>query len=324
MHLNLPIFDQVADCQNILIAGMGGGYDIFCGLPIYFALRERGHNVHLANFSFANIGMLAYHSGQSDEPDTAIHMAVTADLEGTYAYFPELHLARWFRQERGEDVTIWAFQKTGVRPLLENYEWLVEHLEIDGIILCDGGVDSLMRGDEPMPGTLLEDSISLAAVNALKWVPVRLIACLGMGAEREVSHYHALENMAALTQDGAFLGACALVQQMEAYQLYEAALLWVQAQPAQESSVINSSVVSAVQGFYGNYHLTARTQRTGSHLWISPFMALYWFFDLPGVARHNPLLTQLRYTDTVSEALRTAYAVMGLLPARKPTKIPLP
>jgi hypothetical protein len=53
MQLNLPIFDRLAACQNILIAGMGGGFDIFCGLPICFALQERGQRVHLANLTFA-------------------------------------------------------------------------------------------------------------------------------------------------------------------------------------------------------------------------------------------------------------------------------
>ncbi len=58
MQLNLPILDRVATCKNLLIAGMGGGFDLFCGLPIYFELRARGQNVHLANYSFSEIATL--------------------------------------------------------------------------------------------------------------------------------------------------------------------------------------------------------------------------------------------------------------------------
>ncbi|HLU12168.1 MAG TPA: hypothetical protein VK003_21000, partial [Oceanobacillus sp.] len=58
MKLNLPVLDQVAQCKNLLIAGMGGGFDLFCGLPIYFELTQRGHTVHLANYSFADIANL--------------------------------------------------------------------------------------------------------------------------------------------------------------------------------------------------------------------------------------------------------------------------
>ena len=52
MRLNLPIFDQLESAKSILIAGAGGGFDVFAGLPIYFALRDMGKTVHLANFSF--------------------------------------------------------------------------------------------------------------------------------------------------------------------------------------------------------------------------------------------------------------------------------
>lgn len=55
MQLNLPILEQLSACKNLLIAGMGGGFDIFCGLPIYFELQGRGQTVHLANFSFSLI-----------------------------------------------------------------------------------------------------------------------------------------------------------------------------------------------------------------------------------------------------------------------------
>ena len=141
MNLNLPIMDQIANCKSILIAGMGGGFDIFCGLPIYFELEKRGLNVHLANYSFSYF-------------DFFEGIQLTESLYGVKAggdlmspYFPERYLAEWFRDKRGEEVTIWSFQKLGVRPLLENYRVLVKHLGIDAIILIDGGVDSLMHGD---------------------------------------------------------------------------------------------------------------------------------------------------------------------------------
>lgn len=42
MDLNIPVFKQLSGCKHLLIAGMGGGFDIFCGLPIYFELQKRG------------------------------------------------------------------------------------------------------------------------------------------------------------------------------------------------------------------------------------------------------------------------------------------
>ena len=38
MHLNIPIINELKACTSLLIAGMGGGFDVFGGLPIYLEL----------------------------------------------------------------------------------------------------------------------------------------------------------------------------------------------------------------------------------------------------------------------------------------------
>ena len=316
MQLNLPVLEQLSGCKNLLIAGMGGGFDIFCGLPIYFELRAKGQTVHLANYSFSMV------SGIDDGLQLSDSLvSITADCESSLGYFPELYLTRWFREQRSEEVTLWCFQKTGVRPLLESYVALVKHLDIDGILLIDGGVDSLMHGDEAGTGTIIEDSISLCAVNELKQVPLRMTASLGFGAEQDMSYFHVFENISELAYTDHFFGSCSLTKQMSAYKLYEDALLYVQNNPRQDFSVINSSVVSAVQGHYGNFHLTPKTN--GSKLWISPLMPIYWFFDLPAVAKRNLLLSQIRYTDSLNDVVRVIFQPRAVTGKRKPGQIPL-
>jgi hypothetical protein len=316
VRLNLPIVEQLANYQNILLAGMGGGFDVFCGLPLYFELRAQGKTVHLANYSFSFLQDL---DDTHQLGETLI--AVNADITSWYHYFPERYLSQWFRAVRGEEVIIWSFHKTGVRPLLNAYQTLIEQLSIDAIVLIDGGVDSLLRGNEAQIGKLIEDSISLCAVSAIDSVKTKIIACLGLGAELEMTYAHIFENIADLTKQGEFLGSCSLLKQMECVQLYEQAVEFTFEQPSQEPSVINASVLSAVRGEYGNYHLTWKTQ--GSKLWISPLMPIYWFFDLHGVARRNLLLNDLRYTDTVTDAARTVWKLMHTIVKRKETKIPL-
>ena len=55
--LKQPFQAALDSAESILIAGdTGGGFDIFCGLPLYFALlKKQGKHVHLATFSFSNI-----------------------------------------------------------------------------------------------------------------------------------------------------------------------------------------------------------------------------------------------------------------------------
>src|SRR4051794_28572911 len=109
--LQLPFLAQLEPARTVLIAGAGGGFDLFSGLPLYFGLRAAGKRVALANLSFSP---LVAATGRQLTP-AALH--VTADSTVVSAYFPEFHLARWFRS-RGEEVSVYCFDRTGVRPLL--------------------------------------------------------------------------------------------------------------------------------------------------------------------------------------------------------------
>lgn len=316
MNLNLPDLPGLTQCRNLLIAGMGGGFDIFCGLPIYFELRRQGVNVHLANLTFSQLQWLKDGTVLS-EALAGVHSTSRSAL----LYFPELHLAHWFRETRQEDVTIWCFHTRGARPLRDAYRQLVDHLGIDGILLVDGGVDSLIRGDEPGMGTVLEDALSLAAIQDLDDISVRVLACLGMGAEQDIGHAHVFENIAALASEQAYFGACSLTNRMESYRLYEEALEYVHAKRGQEPSIINASVVSAVRGGFGDYHLTEKTK--GSRLWISPLMPIYWFFDLPTVARRNLFLPQIRHSESFRESLQALADCRAIVPERQKARVEL-
>lgn len=50
--LEAPFWAAIADCQRILLAGCGGGYDIFSGIPLFFALKKMGKDVSLASLAF--------------------------------------------------------------------------------------------------------------------------------------------------------------------------------------------------------------------------------------------------------------------------------
>lgn len=53
-----PLLERLASARHILIAGGGGGFDVFSGLPLYFRLRELGKTVTLANLSFTHLEAL--------------------------------------------------------------------------------------------------------------------------------------------------------------------------------------------------------------------------------------------------------------------------
>ena len=316
MNLNIPDIDSLKQCDNLLIAGMGGGFDIFCGLPIYFELVKMGKQVHLANFSFSNIEDL-----ENTVKLTDTLAEVTSEISEESPYFPEKYLSEWFKEKHNKRQSIWCFHKTGAMDLVSNYQKLIAHLSIDGILLIDGGVDSLIIGDEKQTGSLIEDALSLLAVNEQANLKYRGVGCVSFGSERDLSYGHILENIANLTKKGGFKGSCSLVKEMESYKEFESAVLFVQAKPYQDPSVINSSLISAVQGEYGNYHLTTKTR--GSQLWISPLMPIYWFFDFEILVNENLYLNQLQYTTSFMDAMNRYLSVRSFLKPRGDSIIPL-
>jgi hypothetical protein len=293
--LTSPLLDQLQRAERVLIAGAGGGFDVFSGLPLYFALRDSGKSAFLANFSFSFLPP----GGERLAPAV---LTVTADTPLLLAYFPERHLVDWFAAQ-GEAVPVYAFERSGVRPLRAAYQALVTHLQIDTLVLVDGGTDSLMCGDEAGLGTPGEDMASIVAASQLA-LPRKLLFCLGLG----VDHYHGVGNgdtlaaIADLTRVGAYLGVLSLLNELPAVQRYRAATEFVCAQMPGEESIVCTSILSALAGHYGDHHTTQRTR--GSQLWINPLMTLYWGFQLDGVAARLRYRDVLEGTDSFEEVRR--------------------
>jgi hypothetical protein len=291
--LQLPFFSELSKANNILIAGAGGGFDVFCGLPLYFGLKAAGKNVHLASLSFSFL------PPPDIDPDNRLSpslVMVTADTPLFGHYFPELFLAKWFR-DQGATTPIYCFERTGVQPLMAGYSTLVEKLSLDTILLVDGGTDSLMRGDECGLGTPQEDIASITAVHDLP-VERKMLACLGFGVDyfHGVCHAHFLEAVAELTQKQGYLGMFSLVDDMPEVQQYRRATEAVFREMPDDVSIVSSSILSALAGHFGDHHATTRT--LGSRLWINPLMPAYWCFRLPEVAERIIYLDAMR--DTVS------------------------
>lgn len=287
--LRLP--QQLEESEHILVSGAGGGFDIYAGIPIYERLRALGKTVHLANLSFAP---LASTNAKQLKPGL---YEVSATNDGP-TYFPERTLAR-FLSSRG-DVVVYALERLGLEPVRAAYDHLLRSLQLDAVVLVDGGTDILLRGDEINLGTPAEDATSLAAVAGLD-VPTRIVACLGFGidAYHGVSHSNWLENAAALTAAKGFLGATALIDKMPEVRQYIDAVNDADRLNPQRPSIVNGSVVSAIEGRFGNYHRSMRT--SSNELFINPLMALLWFFDLKTAAAHNLYLDKLKGTTTMRE-----------------------
>lgn len=293
----LPLFEALKDSRRVLLAGAGGGYDVFSGLPLYFKLKALGKEVFLANYSFSALE----HAQQVN--DLPLY-EVTADSDGSTYYFPEKYLCQWLNAYDHAPTTIYGLKRSGVATFQRAYQHLVDTLKLDTVVLVDGGTDSLMRGDEPDLATPAEDMTSVAAVHSLD-IPCKLLCCIGFGIDtfHGVCHHYFLQAVADLTRTGDFLGTFSLMHHFEETQKLKAAAKYVFSRMPGAPSIVLSSILDAVSGRFGNHHSTERTQ--GSELYINPLMSQYWSFKLDGVAKRCLYLKQLQDTRTASDVMLT-------------------
>jgi len=306
------LFTRLSSASSVLIAGAGGGFDVYAGLPLAFALRGQGKRVHLANLSFSELASLDLDDWIA--PGVA---AVGPDSRGSDDYFPERTLARWLRRQ-DLPATVHAFPRTGVRPLAAAYRELVEHLDVDAIVLVDGGTDILMRGDEAGIGTPEEDMTSLAAVAGLAGIE-RLVVCLGFGidAYHGVCHAHVLENLAALDRAGGYLGALSIPSASAEARAYLDAVAHAEAATPLRPSIVNGQIAASLRGEFGDAPVSFRT--AGSELFVNPLMSLYFAVDLAALAGSVGYLDRLRDTATAVEVALAIEAYRDEV-ARRPAR----
>ena len=311
------LFERLRDAGHVLLAGAGGGFDVYAALPLAIALQDAGHRVDFANLSFTHLDALGTDVWLA--PGVA---AIRPDTPSAFDdYFPERTLARWL-DAHGMPAPVYAFPKTGVQPLRAAYRTLLEHLDADAVVLVDGGTDLLLRGDESGLGTPEEDMASLAALHGIDG-PVKLAASLGFGidAHHGVNHAQVLENIAALEQCGGYLGAFSVPGRSRPGALYLDAVEHAREATATHSSIVHGQIAAAMRGQAGDVHSTDRTR--GSTLFVNPLMALYFTFDLDLLAERNLYLDRLEHTVLIRQVSAAIERFRDELPAtRKPRPIP--
>jgi hypothetical protein len=249
-----------------------------------------GKTVHLGSLSIVNLYELD--KGVWVEPGVA---AITEDTVAFDDYFPERVLDRWL-DRHGLPSVVYAFPRTGVRPLRSAYRRLAKRLDLDAIVLVDGGTDILMRGDEAALGTPVEDATSLAAVHGTA-VATKLVASIGFGVDayHGINHVQVLENIAALDRAGAYLGAFTVPSHGREAALYRDAVAHAQASTPGRPSIVNGQIAAALTGAAGDVRLDNLTGATP--LFINPLMAMYFTFDLTGLAAQSLYLERIRQTE---------------------------
>ncbi len=294
--MQIEFFNDVSSSKVVLIAGVGGGFDVASGIPLYKYLRELGKEVILANFSFTDLiatGSVMMSRG----------LYPITEESNDLSYFPEKLIVQWIKENSNETVNMYAFSnQLGVAPLRKAYLEIIEKHNIDTLIMVDGGTDSLMFGDESGVGTIIEDSCSLVATLNLPVEKSFLVAtAFGVEQHHHLNHYSCLENIATLTKANAFKGCFSLTKDMKEGRDFINLVEYLNKKQPASMSIVANSISSAIQGEFGDYHPTPKTK--GSEQFINPFMTLYWFFDLDEVACRIKYAEEIKESETIGHVI---------------------
>jgi len=295
MTIECPFWSKIADSKRILLSGAGGGFDIYQGIPLFFTLRAMGKEVFLANYTFSaaddEAGFDRIYRDNENEDDLLV-VVVSADKVEQQnimckSYFPEYYLSLYFRSKHDIDVPVYTFPRYGHRSLKLGYEAVVEQLDIDTVIAIDGGTDSLMKGNEYQVATVEEDYNTIFAVEAIrnKKVTQKFLICLGLGVDRYhgCSDVSTLRAIAELTQSGSYLGCIQCLPHQQPCVYYREASEFTYQYMPDSISIVGTSILTAIEGQFGNKHWKGNYRTSGSKLFINPLMSIYWIFENHGV-----------------------------------------
>lgn len=267
MSLNIPQFDY----NKVLFIGVGGGFDIFGSTPLADAMG--GSHVFMS---------------YGDKKDFIVREATSDDYPSNLLERKTYVLGR-----NGVQLV-----KKGIQQVLE------ENSDIDTIIGVDGGIDSLMHGDEKNPGTILEDFIVMAGIDETQ-IANKYLVCLGFGTEAEegIDHNGVLGNIAALSDD--LIGTCSLIKGSDEFVQYKK--LCEKAWESGRVSHIQSQVISAIEGEFGFREIENIDSRlygdSMGQISLSPLMGMYWFFKFDGVIQQNKVINHLSASSTFTDAM---------------------
>lgn len=304
-----PLWAALAASERVLIAGAGGGFDVYAGLPIALRLVWQGKRVALANLTFSDLSRL---------PEVAWLGSYCARIDssapGRSDYFPERTLARWLRSE-DLDWPVYAIARGGVQTVLDGYRHLVAEFAPDALILVDGGTDIVLRGDESAFGTPEEDAVSLVATSQLELV-TKLVVTLGFGidAHHGVAATDVLTRLAALASDGAYLGALSIPPDSPEALAYVDAVNHAALHNSARPSIVNGQIASALSGAVGQPLLPGAP--TVTDLFVNPLMAIYFTVQL------DRLAAQLLYREAIMATTNIAEVSLAIETFRATLSIP--
>ena len=261
--------------NTIMMVGVGGGFDIFTGLPFV---------KHYPNKKFILVNSSSDSSFLYQESDNT-----------RKEHYPQNKIS-----PANNIIANYTVGKLGAGLLKVIYNEIFQKHQADIILGIDGGVDSLMVGDEQESGTILEDFNVLGALDQID-CEHKILCCAGFGAETEenINHYRALENISNIIVNNGFIGSFSICDWHQEFHHYKNQC--ENAWDKDRKSHIQTKIISAAKGAFVNNSykdVDAKVFQSTGIEFVSPLTSIYWMFDMDVVISLNKLIPSLKKANT--------------------------
>ena len=241
---------------------------------------------------------------------------------------PEVHFIKVLNQNYPEEEHfIYSMDANyyNTKMLKELYEKIIIDNEIDAIITIDGGSDSLMKGNEYLLGSIVEDSVTISAISNIKLerIKQKILGCIGMGCDRfhGVSDASTFRAISELKRSDGFLGGIIIETNHEGYKLYKKIIN--ETNTKQEfHSIIANSVIASVEG--SNIVPQAIQERVSPEMNFWPIMGIFWFFNLEKVKERSEICKVIENEVDPVQAINKYRKSIKILPLENLPKTNIP
>ena len=271
--LNTPISlnKKIENYKDILIIGTSNS--IVESLPLYYSFLKQGMRVNLANLTHTDFKTIANHV----EPIilTQNLVGATPVIKQPSEGFVEGYLSQYFKVTIGDKI-IWMLNRTHVQELKKNLERLIEYLKIDYVVFVDGGIDSMMIGDEGkdvLTPKFVDTTIMLAAIQQVEQIRENCCyVCVNDNSKNQII----INNMlSTISSQGGFYGGCYMLDYMNSYKFMKNAYAYIK----------NNNNISA-----GMEHIIKLTDSDYEEDEIKEGMIQFLFFNPIALAYNNVVI----------------------------------
>lgn len=293
------IVENLQEGQKILLFGIGSGFDLVAGLPLYYTLRRMEAPVELATFSLTDVSLLDTNSSPKKLNDH-VHIA-NPEISTMLEHYPEGYLSAWFKEGFQEDVDIWMFGKQTVSDLKRNFSILLEHLSIGLVIFTSSGIRPIMTGQEEGCGDILHSSIVSEASKVLSQKKLLFTNGINTNGRRPESLMNAYLNISELIKLDAYYGCSFLDKHLDCFEYMQSAYDFISSQHGHQLDGGIEMALTAAYGLNGKHKLGG---------YICPLMAQTHFFDFDQVAQRNIIGPKIELEETYANIVNQGLAII--------------